>query len=274
MSKKFLALLIFLGLGAYLIYGNFFKSSISELPNYTLKVEKAAKSPAKKEIVAPAPLRAKKEAPTADINLTAAGVLAWTNQERARAGLPDLLPRSKLSASALAKVRDMFNKQYFAHESPTGEGVGDLVEKEGYEYIVVGENLALGNFEGDKVLVAAWMASPGHRANILGDRYKEIGIAVGRGIFEGRETWLAVQHFGLPLSACPKPDENLKSGIESFEAQINDLSIKASAFRTELKVDEYNTLAKQINSLIEQVKGVIAVYNQQIKMFNQCVGAE
>ena len=290
MNKKFLALLIFLALGAYLIYGNFFGSALRAVPVYAPdKIAESAKSPAKKEVAAPPPLRVQKEAPTAEIILTAEGVLSWTNKEREKAGLPDLAPNQKLTASALAKVRDMFKNQYFAHESPAGKGAGDLAEAEGYDFVLIGENLALGNFEGDKALVGAWMASPGHRANILGARYKEIGIAVGRGMFEGRETWLAVQHFVLPLSACPAPDENLKTGIESFEAQINNLSVQASALKAELesekpqnrneyetynaKVDKYNALAREINSLIGQVKSIIPVYNQQVKIFNQCVGA-
>ena len=288
MNKNFLVLLAVLVLAAYLFSGIFLKTTLPEVPAYAPKAEEFVKSRAKKEIVAPPPLRAKKEAPTAEIILTADGVLAWTNKEREKAGLPVLLPNSELSASALVKVRDMFDEQYFAHESPGGEGAGDLASRAGYEFILIGENLALGNFEGDKALVDAWMGSPGHRANILGARYKEIGIAVGRGIFESRETWLAVQHFALPLSACPKPDENLKTGIESFEAQINALGGTATSLKTELesekpqnrneyeahniKVEEYNALAKQMNSLIDQVKNIIVIYNQQVKSFNQCVG--
>ncbi|KKS23557.1 hypothetical protein A3B05_03420 [Candidatus Giovannonibacteria bacterium RIFCSPLOWO2_01_FULL_43_160] len=299
MNKKLLAFLIFLALGAYLIYGNFFKNALPAVPVYTPnKVAEQAKDLPKKEVAAPPPLKAKKEAPTAEIILTADGVFFRANQERKKADLPDLAPNSKLTASALAKIRDMFKNQYFAHESPAGKGVGDLAETEGYDFILIGENLALGNFEGDNALVDAWMASPGHRANILGSRYKEIGIAVGRGMFpaeggsafggEIRETWLAVQHFGLPLSTCLKPDENLKTGIESFEAQIKKLGVTASALKAELesekpqnrneyeayntKVEEYNALAQQMNSLIDQVKSIIPVYNQQIKTFNQCAG--
>ena len=172
MNKNFLALLVLLVLGAYLFWGNFFKSPLPEVPVYASKAEEPAKNLAKKEVTAPPPLRAKKEAPTAEIILTADGVFSWTNKERKKTGLPDLAPNQKLTASALVKVRDMFKNQYFAHESPAGKGAGDLAKTEGYEFILIGENLALGNFEGDKALVDAWMGSPGHRANILGERYK------------------------------------------------------------------------------------------------------
>jgi uncharacterized protein YkwD len=93
----------------------------------------------------------------------------------------------------------MFENQYFAHESPTGEKVSDLAKKFGYDFLLIGENLAMGNFSSDEDLVLAWMESPGHRENILNEKYQEIGVAVKKGIFEGKEVWIAVQHFGLPF---------------------------------------------------------------------------
>ena len=58
----------------------------------------------------------------------------------------------------------------------------------------MGENLALG-FTDASSAVAAWMRSPGHRANILAGSYSETGVvlapdAAGRLIF--------VQTFGAP----------------------------------------------------------------------------
>jgi uncharacterized protein YkwD len=52
-----------------------------------------------------------------------------------------------------------------------------LAKKVNYEYVVVGENLAEGDFTSDADLVKGWMDSPGHRANILNTKYEEIGIA-------------------------------------------------------------------------------------------------
>jgi len=124
------------------------------------------------------------------------------------------------------QLDDIFEKQYFAHISPEGLGPSDLAEKSGYEYIMIAENLALGNFKDDNTLVNAWMDSPGHRANILNNRYTEIGVAVGKGFFSesnennkeeiATEVWIAVQEFGLPLSSCPKPEESLLNTIERF----------------------------------------------------------
>ncbi|MDO8523540.1 MAG: CAP domain-containing protein [bacterium] len=241
----------------------------------------------KKEISAPVPLRSSRTTPA--VVLTKAGVIERTNIERRNnGGLPALTGNTKLNAAAQAKLKDMFAKQYFEHVSPSGVGPGDLVEAQGYDYILSGENLALGNFAGDQDLVTAWMNSPGHRANILNNRYQEIGVAVGKGMFEGRETWLAVQEFGMPISACPSPDKALKVSIDDEENTLTFLKNSVNALKSELeagdpktrkefseynqKVDEYNALAKQINELIDALKIMVNNYNAEVQAFNICAG--
>lgn len=241
----------------------------------------------KKEISAPVPLRSSNTAPA--VILTKAGVIARTNIERQINGdLTALAENVKLNAAAQVKLKDMFAKQYFEHVSPSGVGPGDLVEAQSYDYILTGENLALGNFAGDKDLVTAWMNSPGHRANILNNRYREIGVAVGKGMFEGHETWLAVQEFGMPLSACLSPGKALKASIDNEENTLDFLKSSANTLKTVLeasdpktrkefneynqKVDEYNELAKQINKLVDELKIMVANYNAEVQAFNLCAG--
>ncbi len=247
----------------------------SDLDSVVVKIEK--------QVQTPPPLRAKEEAPEAV--LTRAGVIYWTNAQRENnGGLPPLTENAKLDAAASVKLQDMFAKQYFEHVSPSGVGPADLAERAGYQFIWEGENLALGNFQNDKVLVQAWMDSPGHRANILNSRYQEIGVAVGKGIFEGRTTWLAIQEFGLPLSVCPKPDNALKAEISNYESQANQLIQMIDAKRAEIentypkrgpeyneKVDEYNALVNEYNVLVEKIKSLISQYNQEVNNFNICL---
>ena len=68
----------------------------------------------------------------------------------------------------------------FEHTSPSGVDPGKLVQSYGYDYIVAGENLILGNFSSEKEVVQDWMNSPGHRANILNGSYKRTGVAAYR----------------------------------------------------------------------------------------------
>jgi len=233
-----------------------------------------------KEISAPPPLRLARQAPAAV--LTKAGVIRLTNAERENDGIAALRESAALDADAELKLQDMFAQQYFAHVSPAGYGPAYWAGRVGYEYILIGENLALGNFESDRELVDGWMNSPGHRANILNPRYEEIGVAVGRGSFEGRTTWLAVQVFGKPLSSCSRPDENLKTQIDAIKSQLDVLSQELDSRRREIeamsrrdehyreKVDEYNALVAEYNQLVEGVKSLIAIYNDQVQLFNAC----
>lgn len=215
-------------------------------------------------------------------HLSVGGVITLTNEERAKAGLPKLLKNAELTRAAEAKVDDMFAKQYFEHESPDGKGPSDLATASGYEYILVGENLAFGNFTDDAALVLGWMNSPGHRENILNSKYQEIGVSVKQGIFQGKKTWLAVQEFGTPLSSCPGVNLSIKAKIDANQDTIAQLEVTANAKRQELdqangraeynkKVDEYNAIANQINALVAETKELVATYNQQVNAFNKCV---
>ena len=191
---------------------------------------------ATRNVSAPPPLRKDGDAPNA--RLTEEGVFAETNRHRAENGRAALRYDATLDAAAEAKLKDMFDRQYFAHESPTGEGPADVIGKAGYDYVTVGENLALGNFADDRELVQAWMDSPGHRANILDAKFTEIGVAVGRGMFEGRMTWLAVQEFGKPASDCPIVSAELQAQIGADKARLESLEARADALKAEIEASK------------------------------------
>jgi len=216
--------------------------------------------------------------------LTIAGIIEATNKQRTKKGLPALSSNSELNASAQDKLADMFTFQYFEHVSPTGESVSDIVQDHGYQYIVVGENLALGNFGGDEQVVTAWMNSPGHRANIMDTRFEDIGVAVSRGVYNGKEQWIAVQHFARPLSSCPNPSLNLKQEIEihtldlgAYENNISQLKQDIEATPADspgyrAKIDEYNVQVVSYNNRVQELKNEIETYNAQVRSFNLCAG--
>lgn len=235
-----------------------------------------------KEIVLPGPLRGGGDSKNAF--LTRSGVIQWTNTQRRLQGLPELIENPKLNSSAAVKAQDMLDRQYFDHVSPSGVSVSDLADQANYKYLSIGENLALGNFKNDEILVQAWMDSPGHRANILNTKYREIGVAVIRGEFEGRMVWLAVQHFGLPETVCPPVDQSLKVNIDARELELKNLRYRLAVLEEEInkmqpkrgegynrKVDEYNVLAKEYNRLLDEQKTWIAQYNTQVSQFNSCL---
>lgn len=210
------------------------------------------------------------------------GIIAYTNFERSKQGIPALKVDTKLTSSAETKLQDMFKNQYFQHISPSGESVSDVVRRERYEYIVVGENLALGVFGGDEQVVAAWMASPGHKRNILDARYQDIGVAVGQGMYQGKKQWLIVQHFGKPLASCSSPDSSIKVKIETLKNEVSVLESKISALKPEIdkstgdeyraKAAQYNTLVVEYNTKLGQLKKDVDSYNDSVRSFNICAG--
>ncbi|MFA5872057.1 MAG: CAP domain-containing protein [Parcubacteria group bacterium] len=218
-------------------------------------------------------------------NLTQSGTINLTNAERKNnGGLGVLSENSKLDQAATLKAKDILAKQYFDHISPDGKGPTDLAKNVNYDYIAIGENLALGGFASDKELVDAWMASPGHRENILNKAYTEIGVAVVKGIYEKQEVWVAVQEFGTPTAVCPQVDETLKAQIDASQKQIDSLLQTLNATRKELtsssaktnsdysgQVSAYNKLVADYNSLTDKTKVLVEKYNSQVNNLNDCI---
>lgn len=235
-------------------------------------------------VAAPGPLRVETQSSaSARTTLTKVGIIALTNNERTKAGGEILTENSKLDSAALAKANDIFAKQYFEHVSPSGVGPGDLATAAGYAYIIEGENLALGDFATDQEIVAAWMASPGHRENILNTHYREIGVAVKQGMYEGRMVWVGVQEFGTPRSDCPAINTELAAVIQTSKAQLaavedelalrkqelDALSPRDPAYNT--KAQEYNAIVRDYNALVVKVREIVAQYNTQVNALNVCI---
>lgn len=110
----------------------------------------------------------------------AQAVLSLVNEERSKQGLNPLKLSSKLTSIATLKSRDMADKNYFSHESPTYGSPFDMLHQYGIQYRFAGENIAAGQRTPEEVM-QAWMNSSGHRANILNKNFTEIGIGYYQG---------------------------------------------------------------------------------------------
>lgn len=126
-----------------------------------------------------------------------------TNNQRISNHLQPLVHNKILDAAATLKAQDMVNKGYFAHNSPEGKAPWYWFGQAGYFFLYAGENLAV-NFSESNEVENAWMNSPLHRANILDTKFKEIGLATLRGVYEGNETTFVVQLFGTPSFSVVK----------------------------------------------------------------------
>lgn len=114
----------------------------------------------------------------------AAQVVSLTNDERSRNGCSALQVDDRLTAAAQGHSEDMAERNYFSHDSPEGDGPGDRARAHDYPWWS-GENIARG-YRSAQQVVDGWMASDGHRANILNCQSVAIGVGVAdspRGLY-------------------------------------------------------------------------------------------
>jgi len=123
--------------------------------------------------------------PTNAAGSIASDVLRLVNAARAqpqRCGHTSLPPAPALRLNELlmraarAHAEDMLRFNYFDHLGHDGSTPAQRVAASGYDYRLVGENLAIGP-ETPQDAVRGWLASPGHCQNIMDPRFVESGIA-------------------------------------------------------------------------------------------------
>lgn len=191
-------------------------------------------------------------------NIPAEKVVELTNKEREVAGLPALEFNETLSKSAKEKAIDMFEKDYWAHNSPDGTQPWKFFNDAGYQYRYAGENLAR-DFSNAEDAVKTWMESPTHKENLLSRRYKEIGIAVVDGELKGVETTLIVQHFGTQFGDTTPLPTPAVTVPESQGAQTEDLVAGIKKSSTNIFVSPLGILKKISGVVLAILIGVLVL---------------
>jgi len=106
-----------------------------------------------------------------------AEVLRLVNAERAKAGKPALKSGGRLlNAAALVRAKEYAANTSLTHTRPGGQAFSTVLDDHRISWTSCGENLAHGQTTPAQV-VAGWMASPGHKKNILHD-FDKLGVAV------------------------------------------------------------------------------------------------
>jgi uncharacterized protein YkwD len=141
-------------------------------------------SPARASAAATCPNATLKPTRT-DIGRVRAAVFCLVNRERASRGEAPLISVHSLVRAAQAHTESMALKNYFDSTGPGGDTPLARMRATGYisrsnHRYEVGENIGWGTLwmATPRAIVAAWMASPGHRANILDRSYRVTGIGV------------------------------------------------------------------------------------------------
>ena len=146
--------------------------------------------------VAPAPSTHPAQRPVLTADTAGEGVVARTNAERRKLGLALLARNGILMRAAQMQADQMAATLTMAHELPRARypTMTDRLRAVGYTYAAIGENVAAG-YPSAASVVAGWMTSPGHRANIASTSYTEMGAGVATGK-NGLRYWAQV--FGAP----------------------------------------------------------------------------
>jgi uncharacterized protein YkwD len=159
-----------------------------------------------------------------------ATMLCLTNYARAQSGLSPLSLSTTLNAAGSAKLGADVSCGVFSHE-PCGQPFDSVFSTytHGATSYQIGENIAwgTGSFGTPRSIMAAWLHSSGHRANILTPAFKELGIGylsnqafLG---YSGAALWS--QQFGMrtpvadaasaPASATAKPIAKKHKGLHA-----------------------------------------------------------
>ncbi len=147
-----------------------------------------------------------------DLDRIRAATFCLVNRERTVRGESALRIDAHLAQAAQSHTESMAGGNYFDHTEPSGNTPLDRMRSAGYIYSSrlgydVGENIAwgTGTLSTPSAIVAAWMASPGHRANILDPRYRDTAIGVSahppRSFAHEQPGGLYTQDFGRILTA-------------------------------------------------------------------------
>jgi uncharacterized protein YkwD len=146
-----------------------------------------------------------------NIEAVRAATLCLVNQERNNHGEAALQPNADLQQSAQDHTESMVSADYFEHDGPGGDTPLSRMTACGYIYsshvgYEIGENIGWGtlSLSSPRAIVAAWMASPGHRANILDAHFRDTAIGISprvpSSLGEGQAGGIYTQDFGVIIT--------------------------------------------------------------------------
>ncbi len=175
--------------------------------------------------------------------VTAGKIIDLTNQERMKYNLLELSANPALTQAAQQKAEAIFASQQFSHNFGAKK-FSQWIKEQGYQYAIVGENLAI-NFTASEPLLNAWLASPTHKKNILHQDYREIGVAVKTADWRGEQATLVVELFGAPAVLS----EQIVPGTLKPQNEANTSLNPAQLITPNLAEQYLNNIALGTNSL-------------------------
>ena len=121
-------------------------------------------------------------------------LLTAINSARAAAGVPPLRASASLTNAASWQSQALAGAGYLDHTSPDGSTLIDRLTRVRWHGSAAGEDLAVASRPSEAV--AMWLASPGHRANLLSPSFRTVGLGLARGSWNGRGALYVTADFG------------------------------------------------------------------------------
>ncbi len=206
-------------------------------------------------------------------------ILNLHNEARAKQGLENLRLNSRLNKSAQLKAQAMLETDCWDHYCPNGKSPWDFFDEAGYNYIYAGENLAEG-FEDNKTVFEAWMNSKTHRDNILRGEFREVGIGIVYGRFQGiQNNAIIVVHFGTRPGAGTIVGENdISNGSSQSGTQItcpeDDQILNKNTFVIEGKSEDGRIIVSDNNKDIGESISEYGLFTFRINKENALVDGD
>lgn len=137
-----------------------------------------------------------------NLDLIRDAVACLHNRTRAQKRRRALAHNGALAEAAAGHAGDMVTRGYFDHSTPEGSYFDQRIRATGYTRGAngwkIGENLAWASdgLAKPAELMRSWLASSGHRANILKADYRELGLGVAFGTPSGGTGVTIAAEFG------------------------------------------------------------------------------
>lgn len=187
------------------------------------------------------------------------GLIEETNERRAANQETNLSLNAQLTKAAQKKAQDMAERNYWSHNTPEGNAPWEFVNNAGYSYAKAGENLAYG-FDDEDAVVAGWMNSPGHRANMLDVNYSEVGFGFAESdnyVDSGYST-IVVAMYGQPSGAASATES---APLNGDSGAYNTLGLSSEPTDTPInRLQSWINTPSWIDILIAGLVGALGMY--------------
>ncbi len=159
--------------------------------------------------------------------------LAQVNAQRAagatcgdRGSFPPAPPvrwSAQLTTAAELHAKDIANRRELSHTGGDGSSVGERVKRTGYDWQNLGENASRG-YADMAAAVVGWIKSPGHCANLMGAKFREIGLAesFAQGDSFG---WYRVMVLAVSFTQDDTRDDMAIAALAAVGAQRTDVRV-------------------------------------------------